>query len=188
MAIRLVAILVGLGLIFGFLADVNAGYLAGGAGSGGEGEQENVSIETGEIGIELGDLELLLAVGFPIIPYGDKNIPDDTIESECPNDDCAEKDSEFKGTEMGGYVKLGIRFFADSLFLNFIGGATLVTESDITYSAATDRYYEESSETVTNPLYGIGLGFFPEIMDWQLVFMLDYDNRRGVTGLIGFYW
>ncbi len=188
MSLRWIAVLAVLSIVIGINSNTYAGYLAVGAGSGGEGEQENVSIETGEFGIDLGDMELLLAVGFPIIPYGDQNLPDDTVESECPNDDCVEKDSEYKGTEMGGYVKLGFRFYTDNLFLNFIGGATVVTESDIVYSDATERYYEESSDTVTNPLYGIGLGFFPEIMDWQLVFMLDYDNRRGATGLIGFYW
>lgn len=166
----------------------NAGYLAVGGGYGGEGEQESVSIETGGFGIDLGDLELLLAVGFPIIPYGDKNLPDGTIESECPNDDCVEYGTEYKGTELGGYVKIGTRLFVDSLYLNLIGGATVVTESDIVRSPATDRYYEASTDTTTNALYGIGLGFFPEVWDWQMVFMVDYDNRRGVTGLVGFYW
>ncbi len=165
-----------------------AGYLAAGGGYGGEGEQESISFETGEFGIELGDMELLLAVGFPIIPYGDKNLPDDTIESECPNDNCVDDGTEFKGTEVGGYVKIGTRLFVDSLYLNVIGGATVVTESDLVYSPATGRTYEASSDTVTNALYGVGLGFFPEVFDWQLVFMVDYDNRRGVTGLVGFYW
>ena len=166
----------------------HAGYLAAGCGYGGEGEQESISVETGEFGIEVGDLDLLLAVGFPVIPYGDKNLPDDTIESECPNDDCVVDGTEYKGTEMGGYVKIGIKLFLDSLYLNLIGGATVVTVSDIVRSPVTGRYYEASSDTTTNPLYGIGMGFFPEIFDWQLAFAIDYDNRRGVTGLVGFYW
>jgi len=165
-----------------------AGYLAAGGGYGGEEEQESVSFETGEFGIDFGELELLMAVGFPIIPYGDTKLPDNTIESECPNDDCVVDSTEYKGTEVGGYVKIGTRLFVENLYLNLIGGATTVTESDIVYSAATNRHYEESSDRETNPLYGVGIGFFPEGEDWQLVFMLDFDNRRGVTGLVGFYW
>jgi len=188
MLIRFVAVLAGLSLLICIHSNANAGYLAAGGGYNTENEQASASFETGEYGVELGDFDLLFGIGFPIIPYGDKNLPDDTIESECPNDNCIDKDSEYKGTEMGGYVKIGIRFLTDSLYLNLIGGATVVTESEIVYSAATDRYYEESSDTVTNTLYGAGFGFFPEIMDWQLMFMLDYDNRRGITGLVGFYW
>ena len=121
-------------------------------------------------------------MGFPIIPYGDTKLPNNTIESECPNDDCVDYGTEYKGTEVGGYVKIGTRFFVDNLYLNLIGGATVVTESEIVQSPATDRYYEASSDTISNALYGVGLGFFPEVLDWQLVFMVDYDNRRGVTG------
>lgn len=129
-----------------------AGYLAVGGGYGGEGEHASISLETGEFGIDVGDLELLLAVGFPSIPHGDENLPDDTIESKCPNDFCEKEGSEYKGTEMGGYAKVGIQLFMDDLYLNFIGGGTVVTESDIVYSPATDRYYEESSDTITNAL------------------------------------
>jgi len=181
-------VLVVLSFLAFFAPIANAGYLAAGGGYGGEGEQESISFETGEFDIDVGDLDLLLAVGFPIIPYGDQNLPNDTIEAECPNDDCVDDGTEYKGTEMGGYAKIGIRFFFDSLYLNLIGGATVVTESEIFYSSATDRYYEDDTDTTINALYGIGFGFFPEIFDWQLVLMVDYDNRRGVTGLFGFYW
>ncbi len=188
MGLKIVALLAVFVSTVDFAPVALAGYLAAGGGYGGEGEQENVSFETGEFGIELGDLELLLAVGFPIIPYGDKKLPNNTIESECPNDGCVDDGTEYKGTEVGGYVKIGTRMFVDNLYLNLIGGATVVTESDIVRSPATGRYYEASSDTVSNALYGVGLGFFPEVLDWQLVFMVDYDNRRGVTGLVGFYW
>ena len=57
--------------------------------------------------------------------------------------------TEYKGTEVGGYVKIGTRLFVDSLYLNLIGGATVVTESDIVQSPATDRYYEASSDTIS---------------------------------------
>jgi hypothetical protein len=188
MRINIVGMLVVCCLVACCVPNAQAGYLAVGGGYGGEGETASLSLETGEFGIDLGDLELLLAVGFPIIPYGGENLPSDTIESKCPNNDCVEDRTEYKGTEMGGYAKIGIHFFVDNLYLNLIGGGTVVTESDIVRSPTTDRYYEESSDTVTNALYGLGLGFFPEVLDWQLVFTLDYDNRRGVTGLVGFYW
>ena len=167
---------------------VNAGYLAAGGSSGGEGGQPGISVETGEFDIDVGDLEILLALGFPIIPYGDTQLPDDTIGSKCPNDDCRVKGTEYKGTEMGGFVKIGVRIFREGCYLNAIGGITTVTESDIVYSPATDRYYEEAKESVSKGLYGIGLSLFSEVFDWQLMFSVDYDNRRGVTGLVGIYW
>ena len=131
---------------------------------------------------------MLFGIGLPIIPYGDSKLPTDTIDGNCPNDDCVRSSIEYSGTELGLYAKIGLKLFLDNLYLNVIGGGTVVTESEIVKSPTTDRYYEASTDSVLNPMYGVGLGYFPDIYDWQLVIQIDVDNRRGVSGLVGWYW
>lgn len=48
----------------------------------------------------------------------------------------------------------------------------------------TGWYYENSSDTKFNGLYGGGLGYFPADKTWSL--SAEYDSRRGITGSIGF--
>jgi len=165
-----------------------AGYFAVGAGYGGEGESASVSIEAGQKGIDFANLDMLLGLGLPIIPYGSDNLPDNTIDDNCPNDGCVNSGIEYTGTELGVYAKIGLKLFFENVYLNIIGGGTVVTESSIVYSPTTGRYYEESTESVFNAMYGAGLAYFPEVFDWQLVIQIDGDNRRGVSGLVGFFW
>jgi hypothetical protein len=165
-----------------------AGYFAVGAGYGGDGENASVSIETGQNGIDFSGFDMLFGLGLPIIPYGDNNLPSDTIDGNCPNDDCVRSSIEYSGTELGLYAKIGLKLFLDNLYLSVIGGGTVVTESEIVQSLATGRYYEASTDSVLSPMYGLGLGYFPDIYDWQLVIQIDVDNRRGVSGLLGWYW
>ena len=186
---KIVAVLVVLGCVGCMYATpAFAGYFAVGAGYGGEGENASVSIETGQNGIDFSGLDMLFGLGLPIIPYGDSKLPTDTIDGNCPNDDCVRSSIEYSGTELGLYAKIGLKLFLDNLYLNVIGGGTVVTESEIVKSPTTDRYYEASTDSVLNPMYGVGLGYFPDIYDWQLVIQIDVDNRRGVSGLVGWYW
>ena len=165
-----------------------AGYFTVGAGYGGEGDSASVSIEAGQKEIDFANLDMLLGLGLPIIPYGGDNLPDNTIDGDCPNDDCENYSIEYTGTELGVYAKIGLKLFIESVYLNIIGGGTVVTESTIVKSPTTGRYYEESTESVLNAMFGAGLAYFPEVFGWQLVIQIDADNRRGVSGLVGFFW
>ena len=165
-----------------------AGYFTVGAGYGGEGQSASVSIETGQQEIDVANRYMLLGLGLPIIPYGTDNLPANTIDGSCPNADCVSSGVEYTGNELGVYAKIGLNLFLENLYLNVLGGATVVTESTVVKSPTTGRYYEESTESVLNAMYGVGLAYFPEVFDWQLVIQIDADNRRGVSGLVGFFW
>ena len=183
------AVLVVIGsIVCGCASTTRAGYFALGVGYGGEGNNESVSIEVGQKGIDLNRLDFQLGLGLPIIPYGDSNLPDGIIDGDCPNNDCVDNGTEYTGNELGLYGKIGLQLFLENFYLNIIGGGTVVNESSIVKSPATGRYYEESTESVWKVMYGAGLGYFPEIFDWEIVIQVDVDNRRGISGLVGFYW
>ncbi|MFZ5568887.1 MAG: PKD domain-containing protein [Thermodesulfobacteriota bacterium] len=165
-----------------------AGYFAAGGGGGGEADEFNVTVETGANEIRLGNLNLLFGVGIPFIPHSDRALPEPTISSPCPNDDCIRLESERKGTEFGLLGKLGVEIGSTDLYLSAIGGCTIYTESELSRSEATGRIYEESSDSKIQALYGGGLSYFPEYLKWPIVIQVDYDNVRGVTGTIGWYW
>ena len=106
----------------------------------------------------------------------------------CPNNDYQSIDTVRKGTEVGLYAKLGGKVGSTNLYLNVIGGFTVYTESELVRSTGSGFIYEQSSDTVIEPLYGVGLSFFPESLPWPIFFQVDYDVTRGVTGSLGWYW
>ncbi|WP_373500734.1 hypothetical protein [Desulfococcus sp.] len=165
-----------------------AGFFAVGGGAGGDADQYNITLESGAKNIGAGNLDLMFAVGVPFIPHGDDNLPDPTIASPCPNNDCRDAGDERKGTEVGFYGKLGVELGASNFYLNAIAGFTVYTESTLSRSEASGAYYEESSDTTIDPLYGIGVSYFAENFQWPVVLQLDVDVIRGVTGTIGWYW
>jgi hypothetical protein len=169
-------------------AEAQAGFFAVGGGDGGDAEQYNVTVEAGAKDIPAGKLDLMFAFGIPFIPHGDENLPGETIAFPCPNDDCRPLEAVRKGTEVGFYGKLGVELGSSNLYINAIGGFTVYTESELSQSVATGAFYEESSDTKLEPMYGGGLSYFPDYFDWPVMFQVDYDVTRGVTGTIGWYW
>ena len=165
-----------------------AGFFAVGGGDGGDAEQYNISLETGARGIDAGALDLMFAIGLPLIPHSDENLPENTIAFACPNDDCQALDSVRKGTEAGLYGKLGVRIGSTNLYLNAIGGFTVYTESQLARSPGSGNVFEQSTDTTIEPLYGGGLSYFVDHKDWPILFQIDYDVTRGVTGSVGWHW
>jgi len=171
-----------------FASEAGAGFFAVGGGDGGDADRYNITLETGAKDIVLGNIDLLFAIGMPFIPHGDENLPEETVASPCPNNECEEVEAVRKGTEVGFYGKLGIEIGSTNLYLNAIGGFTVYTESQLMRSPASGTIYEESSETTIEPLYGAGLSYFPDYFDWPILIQADYDITRGVTVTIGWYW
>lgn len=165
-----------------------AGYFAVGGGGGGEADQYNVTCETGAKDIHAGDLNLLFGMAIPFIPHSDRELPESTISFPCPNNDYIRLDSVKKGTEVGLLGKLGIEIGSTNLYLTAIGGCTIYTESELARSTITGRTYEQSSESKIGALYGGGLSYFPDFFNWSILMQVDYDNVRGVTGTVGWYW
>jgi len=181
--------LIGLGLVLCLAPGPAAGgYLSVAGGAGGEAGRANVTLETGAIEVGFGSRNLLLGLGMPVIFHGYDNIPPETAESPCPHGNCERLGIREDGTEIGLFGKVGLESFAHGLYLNLLGGFTRVTEIEVSRSRATGWTYEESSEKETYPVYGAGISYFIDTIDWEVGIHLDVDNRRGVTAGIGWFW
>lgn len=168
---------------------VHAWYYAVGGGAGGDADTENLSLEFGNENIKLGNHHLLAAVSIPLIFNRDDNFPSDTRSSSAPNNNFTIYDTVDEGTEVGVLGKIGIEILS-GFYLNMLGGATRTNRIEIVTSNTTGIRYEQSSKKEFYGVYGAGISYFPELFDWELKmnFSLDIDNRRGVTGYIGWCW
>ncbi len=186
---RQLTLLIGLGLALCLAPRPAAGgYLSVGGGAGGEADRANVTLETGAIEVGLGNRNLLLGLGMPVIFHGYDNVPEETADSPCPHGDCERLGIREDGTEIGLFGKVGLESFVYGLYLNVLGGFTRVTEIDLSRSRTTGWTYEESSTKETYPVYGVGISYFIDTIDWEVGLHLDVDNRRGVTAGIGWFW
>ena len=125
----------------------------------------------------------------PLIFNRDDNIPSGTKSSSAPNTNYTPYDTVDEGTEVGILGKIGMEFFPD-LFVTVLGGATRSNRIEIVTSNTTGIHYEQSSKKEYYGVYGAGISYFPELFEWELKmnFSLDFDNRRGITGYIGWCW
>ena len=164
------------------------GYFSVGNGGGGDADEYNLSIETGGVRLGSGSFHYLLGGGVFGMFHGYNNVPDNTRDHECPHDDYSVIDDVKEGVESGLYGKAGIGLFDTGVYFSILCGVSMVTEVELVQSKATSLYYEQSSEQTYYGVYGGGIGYFPDWFRWELCLQLDYDNRRGVVGSIGFYW
>ena len=171
-----------------FIPPSYAGFFAVGGGGGGEAEQYNITLETGAKDISAGAVDMMFSFGIPFIPHGDKNLPENTIAIPDPNAQYQPVGEVRKGTEVGFYGKLGIEIGSTNLYCNILGGFTAHTESQLVWLPSSGATYEESTDTVIEPLYGGGLSYFFDIWSLPILLQVDWDITRGVTGTIGWYW
>ena len=166
----------------------HCGYFSVGNGGGGDADEYNLSIETGGVRLGGGTLHYLLGGGVFGMFHGYNNVPDNTRDFECPHDDYTVIDDVKEGVESGVYGKTGIGLLDTGVYFSILFGVSMVTEVELVQSKATSLYYEQSSEQTYYGVYGGGIGYFPDWLRWELCIQLDYDNRRGVVGSVGFYW
>jgi len=137
-------------------------YIGFAGGYGGEFDSANFTVEYGirppeEIKSESGERDWMLTSGITII--------DNAIDTWF-----------FKSTpEMGGFLKIGIEVVPDTgFFANLLGGVTWIFWDTAWTERQTDWY----------GLIGGGLTYF--INDKNMCLLATYDNRRGISGGIGF--
>ncbi|MDM8551599.1 hypothetical protein QUF72_16045 [Desulfobacterales bacterium HSG2] len=170
-----------------FAAD---GYFSVGGGTGGSAGSYNLTIQGGAKDVEIGYLKFLMGGGIPLIPHGYDNVPSDTYDYPCRHSNYNIIGNEYDGTELGLFAKVGVETIYPGIYLSGLFGFTRVTEIEVSESLTTGQHYEQSSEKKVNWLFGVGAVYFKEMFDddWRLCFQLDLDNRRGMTGSLGFYW
>jgi hypothetical protein len=150
-------------------------YLAVGGGSGGDADAANMSFEIGSAE------KYLFGLGFTYI-FSDDDIPSDTLDYPVPHSDYTKLGTKQDG-EWGLYGMLGIDIFK-GFYLFGLGGVTFQKEIELAQSNVTG-YYTQSDEYQTHGMYGGGIRLG---LGETLCLQVELDNRRGVTGMIGFVW
>jgi len=165
-------------------------YAIGGGGEGGA-EAQNFTVEVGKEDINIKGFNTFAGLAVPFILHGDGNVPSSTKDSDCPHGDCDNLGDKDDGTEVGLLGKFGMEVYNSRAFVSLILGVTRTNTVELVESNTNPgMYYKKSEDTDTNGVYGIGFSYMPEFFDWglKMVFSLDIDNRRGLTGLIGWRW
>ena len=183
------------GIIIGVIVSMSisalAGYYSIGVGNGGDAEAKNLSLEVGSKNLKIREKPFLAALGITVIDHGDKDIPPETKNEPCLYDDYTSLGQKPDGVETGLLGKLGLKNFHPDLYFSVLGGITQVNEIHLTQSNKNPEvYYVQSSGKEYYGVYGISIGYFPELFAWKLKLnmQIDYDNRRGVTGYLGWCW
>ena len=159
-------------------------FASAGGGGFGDAKAANVHLEGGGYTIDQ-TVNFLFVFGGALTINRD-DTPANLREDPCPNP-YRSLGTKKKGEEAGLYSKLGIEPIKNSGFFIFAkGGFTTGTEIELTQSTVTEKYYQQSSTRTTYGLYGGGIGYFPK--GGRLNFQIEYDNRMGVSGNIGYGW
>ncbi|WP_139800646.1 hypothetical protein [Geothermobacter hydrogeniphilus] len=160
-------------------------YFAIGGGSGGDAGAANLSLEIGGVTTDRPN-NRLLSFGLGFIFNAD-DVPSDTFEYPVPHSNYTDLGTRQKGNEYAFFGKYGLEIIRDKgLFLFALGGFSVSENVDLAQSNATGWYYEQSSSTELNGMFGGGLSYFP--VNNKISLQVEYDNRRGVTGGIGLRW
>ncbi|MBW1614607.1 MAG: hypothetical protein JRJ57_11715 [Deltaproteobacteria bacterium] len=133
-----------------------------------------------------GEHNRLIAIGLGFIFNAD-DVPSDTLEYPVPHSDYNNLGTRQKGNEYAFFGKYGVEVIKNKqVFIFALGGLSFSEEIDLARSNVTGWYYEQSSSSKINGMFGGGLSYFP--LNNKISFQVEYDDRRGITGGIGFRW
>ena len=163
----------------------DGGFFSIGGGAGGDADAVNLSLEFGGYSGQK-NINHLYGIGLTFL-FNSDDVPTGTLEYPVPHNLYTSLGTRQKGEEFGIYGKYGLEILKGSgFFIHALAGISFSEEIDLARSNVTGWYYEQSSSTETNGMYGGGVSYF--LYDSKFGLQLEYDNRRGVTGLIGFVW
>jgi len=169
-------------LILAIPTIVTAGiYTAINGGAGGAGNAPSITFEFGGI---ISD-KVLASINMAFIFNGD-NIPSNTCEYPLYHNDYTDIGVKQDGGEFALIGKYGIEIIKNKrVFAFLLCGLSFYDEVYLVQSNVTSWYYEQSSETKTCGVYGGGFSCFPIK---NIILQIEYDNRRGIVGGIGYCW
>ena len=159
------------------------GYFSVGGGAGGKTDAPNLTLELGGVSTNR-ELNRLIAIGLGFIFNAD-DVPSGTLEYPVPHTSYTNLGKKQKGNEYAVFGKYGLEVVKNKgVFIFALGGLSVSEEIELTRSNATGWYYEQSSSSKANGMFGGGLSYFP--INSKMSLSVEYDNRRGITGGIGF--
>jgi hypothetical protein len=167
-----------------------AWYYAVGAGDGGDADASGFTLEVGKRDVMLFGRPFLVAGALPLILHGDDHVPDGTHPGPVPHNDFIVLGDEDDGTERGLLGKIGMEIKASDTYVTLILGLTQVNTVSLARSNPTGEVYVQGEDDEMNAVFGLGISYFASFQDGGLamIFQLDIDNRRGLTGSVGWCW
>lgn len=161
-----------------------AGHVALGGGGGGP-EGCNFTFELGVTTTEY-QHNHLFAFGAGAI-FGGNEVPDDAIDRRLPHADFTDLGWRQKDEQGFFFGRYGIETIPRTgLYATVHGGVSVIHRVRLHRSNVTGWYYERGSSYQGRALVGGGVAWFPPEQHFALA--VDWDNRRGVTGTVGFRW
>jgi hypothetical protein len=158
-------------------------YFSVGGGAGGKADAPNLTLELGGVSTDR-EHNRLIAIGLGFIFNAD-DVPSDTLEYPVPHSDYTNLGTRQKGNEYALFGKYGLEVIKNKgAFIFALGGLSFSEEIDLARSNVTGWYYEQSSSSKVNGMFGGGLSYFP--INSKVSLSVEYDNRRGITGSLGF--
>ncbi|MDQ6996253.1 MAG: hypothetical protein Q9M82_02190 [Mariprofundus sp.] len=152
-------------------------FVSLGGGSGGPSKSTNFSFD---MGVTVQD-SFLLAFSVGVIQNGG-DVPNDILRYPVPHTSYTNLGIKQDGSEYAIMGKAGVEVSDTNIYLIGILGASLSTEITLAQSNITGWFYEQNTTNKTNAVYGTGMAY---IYPKGLLLEVDYDNRRGITGMIG---
>jgi hypothetical protein len=171
-------------------APASAWYYAVGTGGGGKADASGFSIEVGKENVMIAGRSFLFAGEIPVILHGDKHVPSGTHSGPVAHSDYTFISKDNDGTERGLLAKAGMKIKDYDLYGTLILGLTKANTVTVVKSNPTGDNYIQERRSEMNGVFGIGISYFPvfKALDLKMNVQLEIDNRRGVTGLVGWCW
>ncbi len=158
-------------------------YFAVGGGAGGKAGAPNVTFDIGYISTYKKPNYLIAGGGSVIFT---NNIPANVLDYPVPHWDYTNLGTR-QTNESALFVKGGLEVIKNQgVFIFLLGGFSFLEKIQLARSNITGWYYTQASHSRTYGLLGVGLGYF--LPNSRLSFSVEYDNRRGVTGSLGYRW
>lgn len=157
-------------------------YFSVGGGGGGKADAPSLTLELGEVSTNR-EYKCLIAIGWSFIFNAD-DVPSDTLEYPVPHSDYTNLGRRQKDNEHALFGKCGLEVKKQGAFIFALAGLSSSKEIDLARSNVTGWYYEQSSSSKVNGMFGGGLSYFS--INSKVFLSVEYDNRRGITGSLGF--
>ncbi|MFH1612292.1 MAG: hypothetical protein ABIB46_00945 [bacterium] len=160
-------------------------YFSAGFGASPKPNTYNLILELGKFSTTKKHNRSLIAIDYKFIYPLNNNIPFDTYKYPCPNSNYTKIGTKQDNEQilLGKYSLGSIK--NKNIFIFALGGLSVSREINLTKSNITKYYYEQSSNSKINLIFGIGISSFS--IKNKMFFSLEYDNRQGISCSMNFF-
>ena len=169
-------------------------FLVLGGGGGGDAKAGNFTLEAIRINPNPKGRDSLFGLGTTFI-FNGKGIPANYEDASGDWSDWYRLEQQIgtledegirqTGPEWGIFGKFGLELIENTgVFGTIFGGLSFSKEAQLYHSSLGEPHYFVDKGTTDYGLYGLGISYIPE-KNSNMLFQIDYDNRRGITFGLG---